>query len=401
MRSTLYVMLSAIMTVACSACGFDAVSVSPDAPPRYSSPLPLGEPFTIAVLPDTQYYYGQYGWVFHDQTSWLVEHASALNVQLVLGVGDIVDGGGPPPVGRCGRNADGADVTPGPSWVEQWANAASAVDRLNGHIPFMFPIGNHDYDCQGEVPHPRTSRHWREHFGPMRYAYQPWWRGGFDPADPANFYNVVTLGGVDFLVVALEFYPRNSSMAWAENVVSEHAAFPTILVTHAYLYYDADGPGSARHITSGDVDSAAGYRLRSSCPEDGTDATCGNGNEGVELWQKLVKRHPNIHFVFSGHIRQPLPGDVAPDFNGVGLRSDTRADGSGVVQILANFQGQGRNGRFGNGFLRLYSVDPSKNLLSATTYSPAVELHPELFPSSGVPAALRLDPYNMFTVNAF
>lgn len=50
--------------------------------------------FTIVVLPDTQYYSASYPQIFTAQTNWIVNHQSSLNIKLVLGVGDIVNGGG-------------------------------------------------------------------------------------------------------------------------------------------------------------------------------------------------------------------------------------------------------------------------------------------------------------------
>ena len=47
--------------------------------------------FTIVVLPDTQYYSESYPNILNSQMQWIVANASGLNVQAVLGVGDIVN----------------------------------------------------------------------------------------------------------------------------------------------------------------------------------------------------------------------------------------------------------------------------------------------------------------------
>src|SRR5690349_19412072 len=46
--------------------------------------------FTIIALPDTQYYSETYPQTFTAQTQWIVNNASALNIQAVVGLGDIV-----------------------------------------------------------------------------------------------------------------------------------------------------------------------------------------------------------------------------------------------------------------------------------------------------------------------
>src|ERR1700732_135705 len=47
--------------------------------------------FTIIALPDTQYYSETYPNTFTAQTKWVVNNAAALNIQAVLGLGDIVN----------------------------------------------------------------------------------------------------------------------------------------------------------------------------------------------------------------------------------------------------------------------------------------------------------------------
>ena len=50
--------------------------------------------FSIVVFPDTQYYGGNYAYVFQDQANWVVSHQAAFNIKAVISMGDIVDGGG-------------------------------------------------------------------------------------------------------------------------------------------------------------------------------------------------------------------------------------------------------------------------------------------------------------------
>jgi len=92
------------------------------------TPTPSHTPsdeFTIVALPDTQFYSSLNPQIFAAQTQWIANHVQDQNIQLVVGLGDIVDGGG--------------DLT-------QWQNADAAVRLLNGKVPYMMAIGNHDYD---------------------------------------------------------------------------------------------------------------------------------------------------------------------------------------------------------------------------------------------------------------
>src|SRR5689334_7495965 len=52
--------------------------------------------FSIVLFPDTQYYNGSYNYLFQDQVNWVVANQAVLNIKMVIGLGDIVDGGGYP-----------------------------------------------------------------------------------------------------------------------------------------------------------------------------------------------------------------------------------------------------------------------------------------------------------------
>ena len=59
--------------------------------------------FSIVLFPDTQYYNSTNAYVFKDQANWVVEHRAALNIKMVIGLGDIIDGGGYPIDGNGNR----------------------------------------------------------------------------------------------------------------------------------------------------------------------------------------------------------------------------------------------------------------------------------------------------------
>src|SRR5688572_31714205 len=113
--------------------------------------------FTIVVLPDTQHYSKVYPHIFRAQTEWIARSASAENIQLVVGVGDIVD--------------DGSDVA-------QWQNADAAVTVLDrAGIPYVLPLGNHDYDDR--QPANRRASGFNAYFGPSRYGRTTSYRGSY------------------------------------------------------------------------------------------------------------------------------------------------------------------------------------------------------------------------------
>src|SRR5690606_35103409 len=125
-----------------------------------------------------------------------------------------------------------------------------------------------------------------------------------------------------------------------------------IINTHAYMYSDETrmSPDRNHHWLP------QSYGLG----KDSADLV----NNGEEMWEKLVKKHPNILMVVSGHVLN----------DGVGTLVSEGEHGNNVYQMLANFQG-GVEGSVngGNGFLRILTIDPKMNTIDVKTYSPYVD----------------------------
>jgi hypothetical protein len=269
--------------------------------------------FTVIVLPDTQYYAASYPQIFNAQTRWMAANRDALNIQLVIGVGDIVDG---------------------PMQTAQWQNADAAVRLLDGVVPYVLAIGNHDYDNVN--PGARQVANFNQWFGPSRYAAYSWYGGNFPSGSNENFYANVKLGGVDYLILALEYIPRQPALDWADGILKANANKPVILVTHSYMYRD--------NTTIDQCDTA-----------DNTVNTRTNGADGLTMWRKFVSLYPNITTVLSGHIL------------GVGQRSDVGVNGNLVNQMLVDYQGWANGG---NGYLRIMTFQPALNRVLVQSYSP-------------------------------
>src|SRR4051794_36892986 len=86
-------------------------------------------PFTVVVLPDTQFYAQSYPATFDAQTQWILDHLGTNNIKFVTHVGDIVQ-----------NAASGPDRN-----LIEWQRADAAFDRLDGFVPYSVALGNHDY----------------------------------------------------------------------------------------------------------------------------------------------------------------------------------------------------------------------------------------------------------------
>ena len=364
--------------------------------------------FSIVLFPDTQYYNGQNSYVFQDQANWVVSHQAALNIKMVIGLGDIIDGGGYP-VDNNGNVVGLCANAPAATWQAQWQNAQAAINILNSHGIYYQPtIGNHDYDCEGDRPQPRSTTNYFRHFGGLSMPPTAYILDSAGNRTP-NFYKIMDTGSTKYMILSLELFPRPWVVTAANNLISNFKG-PVIVVTHAYLSNDGSDPtfgnsmqpGSAYPLCSGFPGSVYNCRSDSLASYKPT----GGGTDGIGLWYNLIGAHPNLFMALSGHIRLPKPGDFpnVPAYNGVG-RVDCNVQAWTTlcsnpyrpIQILSDFQGQGNGGYFGYGYLRILTVSPAKKTVSVFTYSPSVSGRKSKFPAA-LPA-YKTDSYNQFTAN--
>lgn len=268
--------------------------------------------FTIVVLPDTQNYSQFYPQIFDSQTQWVANNATGQNIALVIGVGDVVN--------------IGKDAT-------QTSNANHSISILDqAGVPYVFAIGNHDYETL--PPTSRAATTFNQYLGPSRYANKTYYgSSNYPPGSNENFYATFTWGGTSYLILVLEYVPRDSALAWGKSVLDANTDKEVIVVTHSYLYSD-----------STQVDEC-----------DTADMV--GDNDGSRQWSKLISQYSNISVVLSGHITNK--------FNA--RRSDLGVGGNFVHQIFANWQ-DWTNG--GNGYLRIMQFSPSTNTINVKTYSP-------------------------------
>lgn len=274
--------------------------------------------FTIVALPDTQIYAKSYPAIFASQTQWIADHKTDMNIQLVVGLGDVVDAGG---------NST------------QWLNADAAYRTLDGVVPYMVAIGNHDYDLNNPAGRTGSTKNFNKYFGLWRYSGRSYWSGSYPAGSNENFYGTVTLGGKPYLIVVLECFPRDEALNWAAGVIKANADKDVIIVTHAFTYYDN------MRMSKCDTNSSYSFGV-------------GADNDGEDIWTKLGSQYANVVMVLSGHVVQ---GD------GTGRRVDYGVNGNLVNEILADYQSW-TNG--GNGYLRVMTFQPALNQVVVRTYSP-------------------------------
>lgn len=286
--------------------------------------------WTLAVLPDTQNY-TEFGLShFTTQTQWIADHAVSHNIKYVIHEGDVTE-----------HNS-----------TLQWDRGLTSMSILNGVVPYAIAPGNHDYGPSGFSANRDSLFNDPNYFGPgSAYANQPSVGGFFEAGKTDNSYHTFNAGGQDWLVMALEWAPRDEVVAWADQVVANHSDHLAMMVTHAYMYYDETRYDWA---TNGGSQSwnPHSYPLGSNPGE--------SVNDGQELWDGLVAKHENFRMTFSGHVI----GD------GTGFLSSTGNLGNEVHQMLANYQFKQEGG---NGDMRLLEFKPDGETVVVRTYSPVLD----------------------------
>ena len=302
--------------------------VAEDPLPAKGQDLNSSKSFTIAVLPDTQFYCdtrlklskkwgnGDLQRYFFEQTRWVRDNQKRLNIAFLVHEGDIVQ----------------ADAH------EEWAIAKEAMSILDGKVPYCMCLGNHDMGFKksnnkygGDIAVNRTT-HFNKYFPREKFAKRKEFGGTFDPERHDNSWYHFDAAGMNFLIVSLECKPRNEVLEWANKVVAGHPNHRVIVLTHAYMR------------ANGKRFDKLGYKI--------------TGNAGEAMWQKLVSKHKNIFMVLCGHS------------SGEAVLTSKGDHGNQVHQVLSDYQSM-NNG--GESWLRYMVFKPEENKISTYTYNPALK----------------------------
>ena len=174
----------------------------------------------------------------------------------------------------------------------------------------------------GPGNHDQPTTLYNQYFPYTRYQGRSYYGGHYQDKNDNN-YQLFSGGGMDFVIVHLEFCPPTAAVAWAASVMAAHPDRIGIMTTHGYLNESAQ-------------------RSVHSC----TDTRY--------LWDQLAVPSPNLRFMLSGHVHSES------------RRIDT-VGGRTVFQMLADYQDRASGGE---GWLRILRFVPSDDKVYVQTYSP-------------------------------
>ncbi len=323
-----------------NAWAVDYTAINPPASTADTDPTPfVPGSWTLAILPDPQFYSKTYPGLFHLQTRWIVENKDKYNITYVLTLGDLTH-----------NNND-----------QQWQRASNALGRLEGVVPYTIVLGNHDYGPDGKAGNRHTLVN--GYFPPSRFKNWPTFGGTMEKGRIENNYHLFKAAGRDWLILNLEMGPRNKALAWAGKILAKYPDHKAIIATHAYLYSD-----STRYDWHKKGENQEWSPYSYIMAAEGT-------NDGEEMWQKLVKKHANVSMTINGHVLN----------DGVGFLASKADNDNWVHQMLINFQ-EGVRPIGGESWLRLLEFGPDGRTVQVKAYCPLYEKY-------------RTDPDHHFTFN--
>lgn len=265
--------------------------------------------FTLAVLPDTQYYTGtkKGGTPAHflAQTDWIVSNRLSRRIAYVAHVGDVVET----------RDANGGNVV-------EWSHATNALYRLENPvatglpdgIPYGVAFGNHDGLAVGGPL-----------LGPAHFTNHSYYGG--QAGGSCNRFDLFRAGGVDFMALYLDFDGATNvaAVALVRDILRAQSNRRVIVITHSLI-----NTGQSATFT----------------PEG-------------KAWVEALKDATNIVLWLCGH----RPGEGRRNGNSLEV-------GPLAPMLLSDYQ---KRPSGGEGWLRLLQFSPSTNRIYVRTYSPVLD----------------------------
>jgi hypothetical protein len=172
-------------------------------------------------------------------------------------------------------------------------------------------FGNHDDNGGGTL--------FDQYFGVSRFSGRGYYGGHFSTTNK-NSYILFSAGGLDWVMVSLQFHPDEISglLTWAHGIFASYPNRKGILITHSMLYPGLDW------------------------------------SPGGQATYDALKDLPNLILAACGHM------------NGSNHRTDVY-NGNRLTTMVSDYQGDANGG---NGYLRYLEIEPALNQVRAFTYSP-------------------------------
>ena len=225
--------------------------------------------YTFAVVGDIQMTTDHHPEDLHYTYDWILENKDKKNIQYVMGLGDLTNG----------------------STDDEYITATTQLDRVKAAgIPQTIVRGNHDRPAA-----------FNTYITQEKYGACLGGKFGSYDSTMRNTYRIMTIGGVKYMMLTLDFYPTADMVSWACGVVEANPDCNVIVSTHGYF------ESTMQHSTN--------------------DAVYGTGG-GKYIYENLILKYENIVMVLCGH--EYVYGPT--------YRMATGEHGNQIIQMMINPQ---------------------------------------------------------------
>ncbi len=255
--------------------------------------------YTIGWVSDTQHYAGKYPELYSLLTEFLAKEQANLNLKYIVHTGDLV------------HNS---------KVLDEWDVANKAMQALS-NLPYGVLAGNHDIGR--ELDFTNYSRNFGE--DAMRARTNNSYYGG-SYKNNRGHYDLIRLGSRQFVFVYMSYSPDSQCIRWVNKVFEDYREYVGVLCVHDYF-----------------------------------DTDMSYSTQGKLLFDKVVKKNPNIYLVMCGHRYT------------IGHAKITINDGNDkqkrtVYELISNYQSAGPKG--GSAYMQFLQVDEGKGEVRVISYSP-------------------------------
>ncbi len=190
------------------------------------------------------------------------------------------------------------------------SNVQALID--NADIPNGITVGNHD---NHSAVYSGTHNYYLDYFNHSRYSGFSWYGGSY-LNDYQNNYQLFSAGGMEFIVIHLQWGIKDNSaaMSWASGLLSTYSTRRAIVVTHGILETD-----------------------------------------GTAVWDNVAKQHDNVFMYLGGHT-----------CGGVWRDTPLNNYGNPVQKLKIDYQCEPYGG---NGKLGYFTFKPNLDEVDFTVYS--------------------------------
>ena len=210
--------------------------------------------------------------------NWILDKKDALNIQYVMGVGDITQ----------------SFNTSQTYYNAEWPLAKEAISLLDGKLGYSLVRGNHDISSGLNSQFGVGTAYYNDLIAISKTTDaegRP--MGGFREATKTeDSYRKIVAGGNKYIIFTLEYYPTEETLTWMNELLSANYDYTAIVTLHCFVNRDTTFVDT-HETTLPSMDAAK---------ENWAQTATGGHVPPRQLWEKVLSKHANVQMVISGHI---------------------------------------------------------------------------------------------------